>query len=518
MGRKPALILELDSHTADAGLETRIEAFLDVVAAYRQQRTVDSGQWIVDRNQRSGPQATSHKPLTTTHPFTPARTTLRNGRPAVVTSAGEVLPMTDSRVEVAIPSMGRYGSEAFAAVFRAEGIDARALPPADEAALKLGRANTTCKECLPLQLTTGGLLQHIRNETRPDRVTVYFMATASGPCRFGQYRVFMEELIKKQEIPDVAIFSLSGEDAYGGMRDDFTTRGWWAVIVSDTVEDIRSMLLAAAEDPDGAVELLERVWHDILFDLEYGSFSDLEAALAKAADRLAEIPLKLPPEEVPVIGLTGEIFVRRDALSRRRLTEELAEKGFAVTCAPVAEWLHYCDYLYQHRLCPSKITLPELPGFLLKKIFMARYERRIKSLLAGSGLVHAAPLDVEAILDNARPYIQPHLTCETILTVGSALTEIASHVCGVIAIGPFGCMPNRLAEALLTKTMVKEAKLRTDPGNDLLRATLSGFDDLPFLAIETDGSPFPQLINAKLETFCLRAGRLHQEMRMAKFN
>ncbi|MBW2576259.1 MAG: activase, partial [Deltaproteobacteria bacterium] len=36
MGRKPSLTLELDSHTADAGLETRVEAFLDIIAAYRQ--------------------------------------------------------------------------------------------------------------------------------------------------------------------------------------------------------------------------------------------------------------------------------------------------------------------------------------------------------------------------------------------------------------------------------------------------------------------------------------------------
>jgi predicted CoA-substrate-specific enzyme activase len=35
MGRKPSLTLELDSHTADAGLETRVEAFLDIVQAYR---------------------------------------------------------------------------------------------------------------------------------------------------------------------------------------------------------------------------------------------------------------------------------------------------------------------------------------------------------------------------------------------------------------------------------------------------------------------------------------------------
>ena len=35
MGQKPYLVLEIDSHTADAGLDTRVEAFLDIVESYR---------------------------------------------------------------------------------------------------------------------------------------------------------------------------------------------------------------------------------------------------------------------------------------------------------------------------------------------------------------------------------------------------------------------------------------------------------------------------------------------------
>ena len=98
------------------------------------------------------------------------------------------------------------------------------------------------------------------------------------------------------------------------------------------------------------------------------------------------------------------------------------------------------------------------------------------------------------------------------MTVGGALTEIASSCCGVIAIGPFGCMPNRLSEALLNDIMTREGKLATDPQNRHLRTILADVGDLPFLAIESDGSPFPQLIHAKLETFCLRAERMHRRM------
>jgi hypothetical protein len=41
---------------------------------------------------------------------------------------------------------------------------------------------------------------------------------------------------------------------------------------------------------------------------------------------------------------------------------------------------------------------------------------------------------------------------------------------------------------------------------------LTEIESMPFLAVESDGSPFPQLINAKLEAFCLRARRLHRHM------
>ncbi len=46
MGTKPFLILELDSHTADAGVDTRIEAFLDIIEGYRSKFTDISEEQI----------------------------------------------------------------------------------------------------------------------------------------------------------------------------------------------------------------------------------------------------------------------------------------------------------------------------------------------------------------------------------------------------------------------------------------------------------------------------------------
>jgi predicted nucleotide-binding protein (sugar kinase/HSP70/actin superfamily) len=493
MGAKPSLTLELDSHTADAGLETRIEAFLDIVTAYRQ---------LLAKKKIIPPK----------RPFISARTELRNGVPKVITPSGESLPMNDPRVTFLLPSMGRLATEALTATFRGAGFNAKAHPPADEAVLKLGRANTSCKECLPLILTTGTLLSYIHNGRRPDEVLVYFMLTGSGPCRFGQYYIFMEDLVKRLRIPNVALFSLSSENSYAGLGNGFYRKAWWGVIVSDVMEDIRSMILANAVDVETAMDVFNQEWALVLTELERGSLAPLEKQLARTAERFSRIPKKLPIAEVPTISLTGEIFVRRDSLSRRYLMEYLAAKGFASLCAPIAEWLHYSDYLVEKNLVDYTMSMTEKFAFISKRKIMARDEACLKSILSRSGLVHTRPLNIKTIINNAIPFISANLAGEAILTVGASLTEVVSHTCGVIAIGPFGCMPNRMSEAILNETMNCNVKLALNPKNVRLQATLDGIENLPFLAIESDGSPFPQVITAKLETFCLRAERLHSRM------
>ncbi len=498
MGKKPSLTLELDSHSADAGLETRIEAYLDIVATFKQLKV-----------QEKAPDSTKQF---STNRFRVAEVSLENSVPVVTTSSGRTLSMADQAVTILFASVGRIAAEALGAVFKSKGYNVVVHPPSDEAILKLGRANTSCKECLPLLLTTGTLLNYIQNHKKDGEILVYFMPTGSGPCRFGQYYVFMEDLLKRLNIPDVALLSPSSENSYAGLGTDFQIKVWSAIIVSDVMEDIRSMILANSVDVDQGMDIFEREWGRVVETIETEKFAGLERQLQKTSWNLSEIPMKRPPGDVPVISLSGEMFVRRDGLSRRYLTEVLAKRGFATICAPIAEWLIYSDYLVDKKLVYMSMTLLEKLGFMIKKIVMAKYEKRLKALMRKSGLVHAELVDMDTIIDNAKPYVSPNLTGEVILTVGSAITEVSNQVCGVIAIGPFGCMPNRMSEAILNETMNRTDKLKTAPKDMRLRSILEEVEELPFLALESDGSPFPQLIHAKLEAFCLRAERLHHLM------
>lgn len=95
------------------------------------------------------------------------------------------------------------------------------------------------------------------------------------------------------------------------------------------------------------------------------------------------------------------------------------------------------------------------------------------------------------------------------MTVGSALHEILNPACGIISIGPFGCMPSRVAESILNEKFTSLEKRALVNGDGRLASLLANERKFPFLAIETDGNAFPHIIEARLEALCLQARRLN---------
>jgi predicted nucleotide-binding protein (sugar kinase/HSP70/actin superfamily) len=259
------------------------------------------------------------------------------------------------------------------------------------------------------------------------------------------------------------------------------------------MQDIYSVILANAADKNGALDIYNKESKKLIEVFERSpNFKDLLKALTKTADNLQKIEVKRYVHDTPSILLTGEIFVRHDDLSRQFLVEKLAEQGFATKVSSVMEWVYYTDWCFKKGLSAAVPNLRERVSLLLRSIWMRRYEKTFKKIMERSNLFQYRLDDVERLIRNISQLINPRLTGEAVLTIGAAVTDIPRHYCGVIAIGPFGCMPNRLSEAILSREMGTE---------------------LPFLAIESDGNLFPQVITAKLEVFLLQALRIHENMR-----
>lgn len=497
MGKKPFLVLELDSHTADAGLETRIEAFIDIVRNYRE---------LVKRGAVAETEKGAVAP--------PAR--FDSSRQTFIDSGGREFAITDPHVHLLFPSMGRFFNHAGAAVFRSLGVRSSSLAPSDEEILKLGRGATSCKECLPLLLTTGSLIKYLRDRGSAGELLVYFMPTASGPCRFGQYSVFMRDMIAREGMENVCLFSLSAENSYTDLGfKNLTLKLWTAIVLGDILESIYSVLLANAENRARALDVFrgesERLLDACGRNPGLGEWRDL---LRDSARRLRRIPVRRSIADTPFILLTGEIFVRHDDLSRQYLVERLAENGFAVKVSGMAEWIYYTDWCVKEGYSGrAEFDFKKKASLRLRSWVVRRYEKALKQALLPSGLFEYRLENVENIIDRVRGLIHRELLGEAILTVGASMSEIIEHYCGVIAIGPFGCMPNRIAEAILSREMNREGKYGTGPEGREIMDRLGDIQEFPFLAIESDGNPFPQIINARIETFLLQASRTFSIMK-----
>ncbi|RJP73596.1 MAG: activase [Ignavibacteriales bacterium] len=487
MGSKPSLTLELDSHSADAGINTRIEAAIDIIKSYRE----------LNKNIDKPSAAKRYRPLKVIDSHW------------IEDSFGNKISITDPSVKMLVPSMGKIGTDFFSAAFRAVGINSVALPVYSFETLMVGRGNSTCKECLPLQLNAGQMIEYYNNRTDENEKTLLFMAKGDGPCRLGQYHVFLEDLIAKRELENFGVYTLTDEDSYGGLSNEFVIRGWVAVTVSDVLKDIYNAIQAIAVNREEANLIFENAYNILLDSFTKVSLKQFIKNLESFAISISSIPRNEEIGSAKKVLLTGEIFVRHDEFSRMDLLDKLFKKNFVVRTAPIGEYVYYSNFLAATN-SNKPFSISDKLKFKIREYVQRDYERKIKHALAKSGFYEYNMIKVEEAIKNSLPFISKDLEGEAILTTGSALHEIIDQVCGVISIGPFGCMPSRVAESILNVEMNIEGK-KLSSRKDIPNIDL---EDLPFLSIETDGNLFPQIIQSKIEIFMLQAERLFEKLKI----
>ncbi|MCG8569070.1 MAG: acyl-CoA dehydratase activase [Spirochaetes bacterium] len=499
MGIKPSLTIEVDTHTADAGVNTRIEAFMDVVKNYQKMK-----------------QNLEVTPST----FTQAKAIIdQKGTAWYIDSQGEKFSFKDPRVKVIIPSMGDLFNSAGAAALNAQGWHAEGLPVCDREALDLGRSVTTSKECLPIINIIGELLKYLKYRKNPNEKLALFLVSAGGCCRVGQYHILTKTIIDKLKLKDVAVITLANDDGYAGLGISFRLNIAKLLYAGDVFDDIRSVIKAMAVDKEEGLKIFYEEWDKLLGSIDGRNKKKFYPQLKQSAARLGTIKLVKPIEEAKYIGVVGEIFVRRDHFSLMSIPERLAEEGFVMLDAPVMEWNRYVDFLKQTGMFEAQTNFVGKLEELISDWVQDYHEKRIKNILATTGLYEFEMIDIKKYMAHSAHIFPYTLTGEPGLSTGASLYHMIDKYCGTINVGPFGCMNSRMTEAVTTFEMTLEGKMEAAKlaGNEKDYSFLKDqLDILPFLSIECDGNPFSQILEARFETFMLQANRLHELMKNQK--
>jgi predicted nucleotide-binding protein (sugar kinase/HSP70/actin superfamily) len=484
MGQKPFLVLELDSHSADAGIDTRVEAFLDIIDGYRSKKSeieaerYDNGWRFVSEKQANG------------------KFDLRVDNAIT----GEKVPVVgNKRIKVLLSNMGNISAEYMAAAVRGLGINAEAFPVATNKTIQIARAHASGKECVPSHLLLGSALEYfLSDKYRKDELYLLFVPITTGPCRTGQYYVFYENLFRDLRLENVVIFILSSDNSYTELGSEFSKQMWIGLVLSDYLKDIQCSLKTCAVDPVKAQLEYEKSWRKVMHAVEHNP-KKLWKELKNVARDVKKIPLKRKVADCPRVLVVGEIYVRRDDFAVGELTDLMSERGIVVKVAGISEWIHYLDYMREYSL--NKLLKLRKPGkrlfsdpwkkiktLQIEKWWKHHIEKKTLAILQPTGLIPETPHDMRHIMTFTQEhFVNLELNSEIAVSSGSAAAAMDAGYSGIVNISPFACLIGRVIEGLFTPW----ARER----------------NYPILSVEVDGNLLPPNIVNKLNIFMVNVLR-----------
>jgi len=415
MHGKPYLSLEIDEHSADVGMQTRCEAFIDTI-----------------RHARNLATTSSHPSATV-----PLATLSRNGR------------------TIYIPYMDDHGF-VIAAAFRSAGIDAQALPPSDDESLVIGRKYTSGRECFPSIITTGDIIKKSNSPDFKAEHSAFFMPSAKGPCRFGQYNKLHRMVLDEVGLNDVPLVTF---DQTANFHKDMAVLGsakfkknvWRGLVLLDLLQKLARETRPYETTKGETNQIYTETFNNLQKFIESAprENGDIEGFTKDAVKRFDGIKTDYSKPR-PKIGVIGEIYVRSNPFTNNYAIDKLEELGAEVALPPFEEWLDYIDYLREE----DYLLKNDYLSYLKQKItlvFQEREANKIKKHFKGKIRNFHYESSTAVVVKHGSAYIEPALRGEAVLSLGRAEEYAHAGFNGILNIIPFGCMPGNIVTALLKR-------------------------------------------------------------------
>ena len=442
---EPCYIMQVDEHTADAGVITRMEAFADTAAG-------------------------------------------GNGKAGRAEFRTDDLPILElGKKRLWLPSACGL-VDVLAATLGAWGIDAAPLPRSPDPGLNLARRAISEDVCLPMLVTTQDILERVQAPDFDPKREAFFQGQSEGPCRFGMYCMMQRRILDKLGLPEVDIVALGNRSAHGGLGMGFLLAAWAGMLAHDMLDKMR-LHTRPYELREGTSDTIfahylkktcdlmpgqRRVVDQSRLRLIMGGHTGVIEDLLRQAQRdFAAVPRRKDAQPRPLIGLVGEFFVRIHDGSNQEIIRRLERSGAEVWLAPPTEFFSYCNQisalLAGDRWRDTRARA-DLMAVLSGKL-MTRAASRAEHHLFAATLPYLDGFDdigPRELIEEGSRYVHPSFGGEAICSLGKACDFAKRGLDGIVSVAPFNCMPS------MTVTMLSQT-FRRHHGN------------IPFLNLDYDG-------------------------------
>ena len=408
MSGKPMGQLEIDEHAAEAGLVTRLEAFVDTIASYA--HTAKAKEVAAEDIRRAAP------------------------------------PIVGNQKTLVLPNMAPF-VEVIGTIMESCGGKIIVLPEPDERSLFYSNQLTSGTECLPYRVTLGDFLKFFyQHPERVDDVELT-MASSYGPCRLGKYALEQNTVLRKAGF-DVPMLTTISNNAYRDMEfgPDFQHIAISGIFAADCLDRLLWRTRPYEKEPGLADRLFDD--HLAMIKQRIRRKEDFVDVIEQATDAFkSAIDPSLPRR--PLVGINGEIYLRSNRFSNNDLVKVCEAAGLEVTVSSTGEWIKYTSYRHLEDSIRFKRVRKLLSSYIENRIVEGSERQLLKRAKA---LTDEPELSVKQLLSKSSLYLSPRCGSEAVLSIGSGVEWMENpRFAGVISVMPHGCMPGGIVAAMSEK-------------------------------------------------------------------
>jgi predicted nucleotide-binding protein (sugar kinase/HSP70/actin superfamily) len=450
----PYMTIEIDDHTADAGLITRIEAFLDTlnknIIPVENNVNFKDYNVIIKRN------------IPSYNPFLPDP---------------DIMKKLEGRT-LYYHWVSHGMNKILEAGFKVANIDAKALPPQNDRTEELARKYSSGLECHPYQITTGDIVKFTENKDFNQHKTALFLFTYDGSCRYSQYGFSYKIVLNNLGYSDVVLltplFSCRYDEMTGMFGLNFTQVLWKGWLCGGILENY---LLATRpyEIEKGSADRAYLQAMDMVSTAcsEFSSMKYLyDEKIIKALKDGIGLIKSVPVDKTikrPKIGILGEFFTVISPWANNELFRKIESLGGEVRTNGLFSLTNFISF-FSERYYPQEnwknSKFIDSYYYELRKHWLLNWAQKLEKEIDDESMIRLIP--TKKMVDRISPFINPDLDPVSTTYLARIIDFAERGISGINYLIVLNCMLSNMTIPIIKKI-------------------LSDYNNLPLLSTPYDG-------------------------------